>query len=75
MANKLSLYEQYIRGGSWRCKESPTGAHYWIIDTKSKGVCKHCKMVRQFVSSWVAMEEHMYRGKDGKNKHEPKKIT
>jgi hypothetical protein len=31
-----------------RCKDSPTGAHHWMLDSRSQGVCKHCGERRSF---------------------------
>jgi hypothetical protein len=38
-------YDEYLRGNSWRCSNSPTGAHYWIVGNQI--VCKYCLMVKQ----------------------------
>ncbi len=38
-------YAEYLKGDSWRCSNSPTGAHYWIIGNQT--VCKHCLVVEQ----------------------------
>jgi len=38
-------YAEYLRGNSWRCSNSPTGAHYWIVGNQI--VCKYCLMVKQ----------------------------
>ena len=37
--------DAYIKSGLWRCSESPTGAHYWIITDKMR--CKYCDEERQ----------------------------
>ena len=36
---------EYILGGSWICKESPSGAHHWVeVPSVKPGVfvCIHC---------------------------------
>ena len=32
------------------CSPSPSGAHHWMLDAKSFGVCKHCGKERDFGS-------------------------
>jgi len=42
--------KEYLESGSWKCSDSPTGAHYWIITRIKTGkimICKHCKGVRR----------------------------
>ena len=36
---------QYLKGDSWRCSSSPSGAHHWIIQRQT--ICKYCHMVQQ----------------------------
>ena len=38
-------YAEYLKGNSWRCSKSPTGAHHWIVGNQI--VCKYCLMVKQ----------------------------
>ena len=41
----------YIRSGSWICKPSPTGAHYWVEVREIESglfVCKYCLERRKF---------------------------
>jgi hypothetical protein len=38
-------YAEYLKEDSWRCSNSPTGAHYWLID-KGQMVCKYCSEAR-----------------------------
>ena len=40
-------YAEYLKGNSWRCSSSPTGAHHWIVGNQM--VCKYCLMVKQLV--------------------------
>jgi len=44
----LSKNQEYIQGDSWKCSDSPTGAHHWVIDRTDKGKCQHCKTKRIF---------------------------
>ena len=38
------------------CSQSPTLAHYWLLDNTSLGRCKYCNSIRQFDHSptWYA---------------------
>ncbi len=36
---------EYLKGNSWRCSSSPTGAHHWIIQKKT--ICKYCHTAQQ----------------------------
>ena len=38
-------YAEYLKGDSWKCSDSPNGAHSWIIGNQK--VCKHCLIVKQ----------------------------
>lgn len=31
------------------CDESPTSAHWWLVDKRDYGICKYCKRERQFM--------------------------
>jgi len=33
-------HAEYLKGDSWKCSSSPSGAHHWII--ASKTICKYC---------------------------------
>ena len=42
--------KQYMESGSWRCSDSPTGTHHWIITRVKTGeiiTCKYCKETRR----------------------------
>ena len=39
------------KGKPWYCRESPTGAHHWII-TGSEGRCKYCTARRE-MGKWA----------------------
>ena len=39
-------YVDYLNGENWRCSNSPTGAHHWVIGHQT--TCKYCLAVRQF---------------------------
>ncbi len=36
---------EYLKGDSWRCSSSPTGAHHWII--RRQTICKYCLKTKQ----------------------------
>lgn len=36
---------EYLKGDTWRCSASPTGAHHWII--RNKTICKYCNTAKQ----------------------------
>lgn len=36
-----SLYKDYVKSKSWKCKQSPSGAHYWIVKEWNMK-CKYC---------------------------------
>jgi hypothetical protein len=36
---------EYLKGDSWRCSASLTGAHHWIM--RNKTICKYCHTVQQ----------------------------
>ncbi len=38
-------YTDYLKSDDWRCAQSPTGAHHWIIGRPT--VCKHCQAIKQ----------------------------
>ena len=39
VSNRLR-WGSYLTGDSWRCAESPTGAHHWII--RGRATCIYC---------------------------------
>jgi len=51
MANfhRARLDKEYLDGGTWKCVDSPTGAHHWIITNTKHGKdmkCKYCPEIR-----------------------------
>ena len=51
MVNKmLSVFDkEYVDGGTWKCEDSPSGAHHWMIKKAKSGKdmkCKHCLKIR-----------------------------
>ena len=36
---------EYIESGAWKCSQSPTGSHHWVVKGR-KMECKYCKKVR-----------------------------
>jgi hypothetical protein len=36
---------EYLKGDTWRCSSSPSGAHHWIITRKT--ICKYCHVEQQ----------------------------
>jgi len=44
--NILAEHRRYVESGVWKCSKSPTGAHYWIIESRVM-VCKYCKERRK----------------------------
>lgn len=56
-------YRRYAEGKTWRCGDSPTGAHYWVDVEGSHGLfrCKHCNDVRKFPVSLDAAIRATYR--------------
>jgi len=47
------MYKKYVKGNSWRCSKSPSGAHHWVgMPSLDKGgygiyVCKYCDEARR----------------------------
>jgi hypothetical protein len=39
--NTAAKNKEYIDSGRWKCDESPSGAHHWII-IHDQMTCKHC---------------------------------
>ena len=42
--NHRQDYDRYLKGNGFKCVDSPTGAHYWIVGNQS--VCKYCRAVK-----------------------------
>jgi hypothetical protein len=38
---KASENKEYIASDRWKCEKSPSGAHYWIIQSYQM-TCKYC---------------------------------
>lgn len=53
MTQEKQAYEQYLQRGNWRCGESPTGAHHWMVDAAPHeagemwAACRYCGQRRQ----------------------------
>lgn len=43
----LTRYKDYIESGCWKCPNSPTGAHHWVLHDIF-WVCKYCGDVRRW---------------------------
>jgi len=52
--SESNSFNEYYKGGLWRCPLSPTGAHHWLIDSSRCGECKYCGERRQFHVSAVS---------------------
>ena len=39
-------YAEYLKNKHWKCRDSPSGAHYWIIDDNYM-VCKYCGKINK----------------------------
>ncbi len=55
MGGKTLNYNEYIASDVWKCKDSPSGAHYWVqmVETEKLAgegyfCCKYCHDVRKF---------------------------
>jgi len=49
-ASKISPVDKaYIKSDCWRCSNSPTGAHHWVITPIKHGKIMNCKYCRQQV--------------------------
>jgi len=33
-------YAEYLKGNSWRCSNSSTGAHYWIVGNQMSSISR-----------------------------------
>ncbi len=42
----LAKHNEYIESDRWKCNESPTKAHHWIISGKGI-VCKYCSETKE----------------------------
>lgn len=38
-------HAEYLKGDSWKCDRSPSGAHHWVIGSQT--ICKYCLKVKQ----------------------------
>ena len=59
----VNRYDEYVKSRSWVCKDSPTGAHHWLINGHC-GCCKYCGEEREFVISlpqYQTVDEAMER--------------
>jgi hypothetical protein len=45
LPNLTNSIKDYIKSGTWKCRKSPRGAHYWIVD-HNQMTCKHCNEKR-----------------------------
>lgn len=87
----LAIDKAYIDSGSWKCEDSPTGAHHWVqnVDPDSglslddmPFVCKHCrgvKFMKSFYSysSWYGDNNNKKDRDRSKHgtSHKPSKFT
>lgn len=42
---KVAHYSEYLTSELWKCSQSPTGAHYWLIVNQGM-TCKYCSEIR-----------------------------
>jgi hypothetical protein len=47
---KTGQYSEYLANGQWKCRKSPTGAHYWLIVNQCM-TCRYCSEHRTFDNS------------------------
>ncbi len=45
MTGRQSIDTYYIESKMWKCDESPTGAHYWLLNDHM--FCIHCKETKE----------------------------
>lgn len=54
--DNLDLYNEYLRGDTWKCEKSPTKAHHWQEANHENEVamfiCKHCEEKRKLPNTW-----------------------
>jgi hypothetical protein len=43
---KVSENREYIESNRWKCNQSPSGAHHWIISGQ-RMTCKYCSCDKQ----------------------------
>ncbi len=43
---KNTMKANYLAEGQWKCSKSPTGAHHWVVVSRSM-TCKHCAQIRE----------------------------
>ena len=53
--NKKSAKE-YQESGAWKCRKSPTGAHFFVLDYLGNGKCSYCTKKHEAlkVLTWTA---------------------
>ncbi len=59
MGRKAVTYSEYVKSDTWKCEDSPSGAHYWVEMVQTKKLakegyfqCKHCHDVKRFMVSF-----------------------
>lgn len=64
--------------GNGHCPKSPTGGHYWVIESshlsdskQSSGVCRYCRAVKKY---WNAYEDAMKAGSVKRRKSDTEQI-
>ena len=48
MPNIIKDYCEYEKEGKWQCSLSPSGSHYWLLNSRQEGKCKYCGECRVF---------------------------
>jgi hypothetical protein len=49
---KMSENREYIESNRWKCNQSPSGAHYWIIRSQEM-TCKYCHYCKPLYTTEV----------------------
>lgn len=49
-------HDDYVQSGRWKCEQSPTGAHYWIGDSRMIK-CKYCGKEQKIVEYVGPLQE------------------
>ena len=62
-------YQEYLRKESWKCNESPNGAHYWRGTQLGVFTCKYCDVTKQFIldASYAKFQIGRKKKNDNKN--------
>ncbi len=47
---KIGHSSEYLTNELWKCSQSPTGAHYWLIINQGM-TCKYCSEIRHLKKS------------------------